>query len=267
LEKLSAQELQQVVTHEMEHLRRADDWTNLLQKMALTIFPLNPVLYWTERRLCTERELACDDSVLRSNCARKAYAICLTRLAEDSILRRSISLTLGAWERRSELVRRVHRLLRRPDESMGRRQATFVTASLVFGILGGAVVLAHSPQFVSFAPLPQSSLQARAMAASYLRATNDHEQNVRVSGGSVQLVKAVMPEPLEQTTLKANPVRHHAVKRSEKPRFIENRQAWLVLTEWSDTLPPPRVVIAVDPVNRNSYAAVPLGNGWLIVQI
>jgi beta-lactamase regulating signal transducer with metallopeptidase domain len=27
--------------HEMEHLRRADDWTNLLQKLALVFFPLN----------------------------------------------------------------------------------------------------------------------------------------------------------------------------------------------------------------------------------
>jgi hypothetical protein len=267
MNKLSALELRQVVTHEMEHLRRADDWTNLLQKIALTIFPLNPVLYWAERRLCTERELACDDRVLRSNCARKAYAICLTRLAEDSILRRSLSLTLGAWERRSELVRRVHRLLYQPNDSMGSRQAALVTAGLVLGVLGGAVALAHSPRFVGFAPLPQSNLQAHAMAAPYLRATNDREQNLRASGGSLQLVKAVMPEPSARTTSKASPQRHSAIKRSEKPRVVESRQAWLVLTEWNDTLPPPRVVIAVDPVNRNSYAAVPLANGWLIVQI
>ena len=57
---LSATDLEQVVLHEMEHLRRADDWFNLLQKAAVVLFPLNPVLFWVERRLCAEREFACD---------------------------------------------------------------------------------------------------------------------------------------------------------------------------------------------------------------
>ncbi len=86
IEKLSAQELQQVVLHELEHLRRLDDWTNLLQKAALVVFPLNPAMLWVERKLCAERELACDDRVLRSNAAPKAYAVCLTRLAEFSMV-------------------------------------------------------------------------------------------------------------------------------------------------------------------------------------
>ena len=120
IEKLSAQELQQVVLHELEHLRRLDDWTNLLQKAALVVFPLNPAMLWVERRLCAERELACDDRVLRSNAAPKAYAVCLTRLAEFSMVHNRVSLVLGAWERQSELVRRVHRLLRRPAEQWAR---------------------------------------------------------------------------------------------------------------------------------------------------
>jgi beta-lactamase regulating signal transducer with metallopeptidase domain len=284
IERLSASELQQVVLHEMEHLRRRDDWTNLLQKIGLMLFPLNPVLFWAERRLCTERELACDDRVLRSSCARKAYAICLTHLAEDSMLRRSLSLALGAWERRPELVRRVHRLLRRPSESMGGRQAKLVTGTLILGVLGGALALAHSPQLVSFAPLsqeamrgpqaaaqiPQASMQARAAATSYLHEAGFKEANLRDSrdsGGSVQLVKAVMPERSVQSALKAKTVRAEAAKRSVKRRAVETRQAWVVLTEWNDTEPPPHVVFAVDPVNRNSYAAVPIANGWVIFQI
>jgi hypothetical protein len=44
LEKLSPAELEQIVLHEAGHLGRADDWMNLLQKIALAIFPLNPAL-------------------------------------------------------------------------------------------------------------------------------------------------------------------------------------------------------------------------------
>ena len=54
LEKLTAAELEQIVLHEAGHLGRADDWLNLLQKIALVIFPLNPALAWVERRLCFE---------------------------------------------------------------------------------------------------------------------------------------------------------------------------------------------------------------------
>ena len=103
-------ELGQVVLHEMGHLRRADDWINLLQKLSLVVFPLNPVLVWIERRLCLERELACDEGVLRLTGAPKAYATCLTNLAEHRLGRRAAALTLGAWERRSELAQRVHRI-------------------------------------------------------------------------------------------------------------------------------------------------------------
>ena len=101
--KLSAGEIDHIVLHELEHLRRGDDWRNLLQKTAVMLFPLNPALLWIERRLCFERELACDESVLAQTQAPRSYAACLVHLAEESRLGRQLSLALGAWERRSEL--------------------------------------------------------------------------------------------------------------------------------------------------------------------
>ena len=263
LERLTAPELQQVVLHEIEHLRRRDDWTNLLQKMGLVLFPLNPALLWVERRLCAERELACDDRVLRSSFGRKAYAICLTRMAEYSMLRRSLSLVLGAWERQSELARRVHRILRRPNESVSGRQAMVLTGSLILGVLAGAIVLARSPQLVSFAPLKQSTVQARSMPAADFR-----EANLRELRGSATLVKAVMPEGPFRTPYTLNHTRITAPKRSVRQhRVLPDQPAWVVLTEWGDAEPPPHLVIAVVQDNRSSYAAVAIANGWLIVQI
>jgi beta-lactamase regulating signal transducer with metallopeptidase domain len=72
--RLTTAEFGQIVLHEVGHLRRRDDWINLLQKLSLVLVPLNPVLMWVERRLCLERELACDDDVLRLTKAPKAYA-------------------------------------------------------------------------------------------------------------------------------------------------------------------------------------------------
>jgi beta-lactamase regulating signal transducer with metallopeptidase domain len=266
LERLTPLELRQVVLHEMEHLRRADDWTNLLQKAALVLFPLNPVLMWVERRLCAEREIACDDRVLNFTGARKSYAVCLTRLAEYSMLRRSLSLVLGAWERQSELAHRVHRILRQPGSSMSARQATVLTGGLVLAVLAGAIGLAHSPQLVSFTPLGEpSTAQASLMPAADFR-----QASFRGSATSPTLVKAVV----EQRSLEPVHVANHrsavsAAKRNviRRPAPAPVRQQWFVLTQWNESEPPPRLVIAVDEYQRPSYAAIAVANGWLIVQI
>jgi len=277
LERLTTEELQQVVLHEMEHLRRADDWTNLLQKLALVLFPLNPALFWVERRLCTERELACDDSVLSSSCGRKAYALCLTHLAEYSMLRRSLSLALGAWERQSELVRRVHRILRRPSQSLSARQTTIFTGSLTLAGLLCALALARSPQLVSFTQPVPSSAQADLLPHPDFQATNRESLGARA-----QLVNAVMPQrPLQPasaaaTTGTTNPSRNlsrkNAALRSSKRHYAQPQQAWVVMTEWTDDEAAPHLVLTVaqgdrNSVKRTSYAAVPLANGWLFIQI
>ena len=272
LEELSSSELQQVVIHEMEHLRRGDDWTNLLQKICLVLFPVNPVLLWVERRLCAERELACDDSVLRSSCGRKAYALCLTHLAEHSMLRRGFTLGLGAWERQSELVRRVHRILSRPSQSMSRQRATLVTTGLLIAALGGAVTLARSPQLVSFVPHAQPTLQASSIGPSSFANSSFNHSRIQTPMPSAQLVKAIMPERPAQTGNDRKPLQIKAAKRVANPyraeaqQTFEAQQTLVVLTEWTDNGIPPHLVFAV-ATSRVRYAAVPVANGWLIVQI
>jgi beta-lactamase regulating signal transducer with metallopeptidase domain len=154
LEKLTPAELEQIVLHETGHLGRADDWMNLLQKIALVVFPLNPALAWVERRLCFERELAVDERVLRSFAgkagAATAYAACLTNLAEHRLGRRGLALALGALGRESELGRRVRRILRRGD-AMKPLHARLVLGGAMLGLLVGAVGLERCPQIVGFA--------------------------------------------------------------------------------------------------------------------
>jgi len=88
LQELSAEELKVVLLHEFAHLRRWDDWTNLAQKMVRVIFFFHPAVWWIERRLSLEREMACDDLVLSETENPHAYAECLVALAEKSFVRR-----------------------------------------------------------------------------------------------------------------------------------------------------------------------------------
>jgi hypothetical protein len=160
------QELVQIVLHEVEHLRRGDDWLNLVQKLSVAVFPLNPALVWIERRLCRERELACDDGVLRVTGAPRSYATCLTTLAERSLERRESerrelerrseaalalgALGPGAFGTRSELSRRVYRILNR-QPALRPVWAGALCVALTAGLGVGAVELARSPELVSFA--------------------------------------------------------------------------------------------------------------------
>jgi hypothetical protein len=278
VERLSARELEQIVLHEMEHLRRRDDWTNLLQKMSLVLFPLNPAMSWAERRMCVERELACDDCVLLATKARKDYAVCLTNLAEHSLVGRGVSLALGAWERQTELSQRVHRILSRPQAMLGRGQARVVTGVLIAGMMGGAVVLVGSPQLVSFTPATvqgQMQTPVHAQAVGYIPAVSSAEAGStgRVSypgGAAPVLVKAVMPER-SQAAVRAlpkprsvnAPANVSAPAKVVKHRATTKQTAsWVVLTDWEEEMPQPRLMLT-----RSLVAVVPAGDGWLVIQL
>lgn len=80
--ELSSEEFEQVLCHEMAHLRRWDDWTQLIQAIVGAVLFFNPAVYWIGRRLKIEREMACDDWVVSTTGEARPYAACLTHLHE-----------------------------------------------------------------------------------------------------------------------------------------------------------------------------------------
>src|SRR3982075_387221 len=63
LEELSPAELNAVLLHELAHLRRWDDWTNLAQKILRALLFFHPLLWCIGKGLSLEREMACDGFV------------------------------------------------------------------------------------------------------------------------------------------------------------------------------------------------------------
>jgi beta-lactamase regulating signal transducer with metallopeptidase domain len=294
--QLSEQELEQIVLHEAGHLRRADDWMNLLQKLSLVLVPLNPVLVWIERQLCFERELACDDEVLVLTGSPKTYAMCLTNLAEHRLERRTAALSLGAWERRSELGRRVHRILRR-GETMSGRQARIVVVTLGLVLATGATELSRCPQLVSFSG--RSSAKAAVMSATGRMASATYQPVIYRAVPAAQgngsgtahetLLKATMPLNVKVKPNHASTRRNSGSSmpllrvKQRRPRAQQERQ-WVVLTSWNGMgAGQPAAIFAISenqisgnqmlgnrsgqPVFSSSYAAVPTEAGWLVIQL
>ncbi len=266
-------ELAHVIVHEMEHLRRRDHWLNLACKLALALFPLNPALLWVERRIAVERELACDDGVLRQTAARKAYATCLASLAEHAMVRRGLALALGAWERHSELTRRVHRILARPEAAMGRTQAALAATVLFLGLAGGATFLTRCPQLVSFAPAPASTAHiASEETANFNSLQTSHTASLRVASAAATRPAAlvqtsmVMDRPPQSTSTTTH--RRAVANRVKHPsRGLAPRPSWLTLTRYRQETGSARLVLTNTQFSEPTYAAVPWLNGWLIVQL
>ncbi|HMH15921.1 MAG TPA: M56 family metallopeptidase [Edaphobacter sp.] len=266
-EKLTPSELRQIVLHEMEHLRRADDWINLIQKLALVFFPINPALIWIEKRLCFEREIACDDAVLRLTKTPKAYATCLTSLAEHTLDHRTMSLSLGAWEKQSELSRRVHNILRHA-EGMSRTQATLVLSVLVLALIGGVTGLVRCPQFVSFSG-PQRIVHAEVQSSP----AEYHNVVFNPSTGSrPTLLKASMPSSQSSVAIsltKQKPRRHTNTSALQRGRKATIRaHAAVVLTDWPESDRPRIILTVTDPHHfLASYATMHTDSGWLVIQL
>ncbi len=216
--RLTPGELKQIILHEAEHLRRHDDWTNLLQKLCLVLFPLNPGLAWIERRLCREREMACDDGVIRITRAPRAYAACLTSLAERGLQRRAGALSLGFWRRRPELVGRVHSVLRR-KHTLSPMAARAVLGALSCLLLMGAVGLARCPRLIAFAPAHHATkADAAAMQSAQIAPAQPVQEASlpAVANPRAENISAKLPAHRAHTA-PAKTVEHASVRRHALP--------------------------------------------------
>lgn len=170
LEEGASDELKHVVLHELAHLRRRDDWTNLVQKIVGAVLFFHPAVWWMQRELSAHREMACDDAVLAETGSPRAYAECLARVAEKSFLRRQVALAQAAVSRMRQLTRRVTRIL-----DPNRRVATqvwkpaipaVVTLALLSGVSGSwAPSLVKLQDGAGTASLPHEIVPAIAVAA------------------------------------------------------------------------------------------------------
>lgn len=111
LSELPPADLKVILLHEFAHLRRGDDWTNLIQKMVRALFFFHPAVWWIESELSVEREMACDDAVLAETANPHGYATCLVSLLEKSLAHRGLSLAQAAVHRAREASLRLTRIL------------------------------------------------------------------------------------------------------------------------------------------------------------
>lgn len=73
LERLNPRQRSAILTHELCHVRRHDNLFGAVHMVVEAIFWFHPLVWWVGSRLVEERELACDEEVLRSGCEPADY--------------------------------------------------------------------------------------------------------------------------------------------------------------------------------------------------
>jgi beta-lactamase regulating signal transducer with metallopeptidase domain len=104
VDELERNDTEHVILHELAHISRRDDWTNLLARVLTGALSLNPVALLALRRIDAEREIACDDWVVTVTGTARDYAVSLSRLVELRFGRRDALLASGVGRQLSERI-------------------------------------------------------------------------------------------------------------------------------------------------------------------
>ena len=72
--RLSSDEMQTILAHELCHLRRRDNLTASIHMLVEALFWFYPLVWWLGARMINERERACDESVVEADNDPQVYA-------------------------------------------------------------------------------------------------------------------------------------------------------------------------------------------------
>lgn len=154
-EEASGHGLEGILRHELAHIRRCDDWCNLLQQIIAAVHFYNPAVAWLSRRLTIDREIACDDFALARSASRRDYALLLTEFAGRNRNRGWIAAP-AAWSNRSQLKERINMILD-PNRNTSRRLARTSAGVLTVAALAtAAAAWSAGPRLVLAASTDQA---------------------------------------------------------------------------------------------------------------
>ena len=254
VKELPASDLNALVLHELAHLRRWDDWSNLLQKIVGAILFFHPAVWWIENRLALEREMACDDLVLAATGNPRAYAQCLVNIAERSLLRRSLAMAHAAVGRLRQTSLRVSQIL-----NSRRCIATAVWKPSLVVVMAGALAtvagVQHLPRLVAFSTQPSQVAREAAPPSDVDYAA----LQTRVTPASTQHdLLATRPKPVPTTWQ----TEHHQTALSVKTKAAARTKPLLVRAELkaSEDVKPPDVFLVVMRSEQNNAS----GTIWSI---
>ena len=147
------QQIELILAHELSHLRRYDHLLNLAQAAVETLLFYHPVVHWVAREVRNQREICCDELVLRvTHGEPREYAGALAALEE--LRQPPVRLVLAA--NGGILLERVRRIVfaSRVETTHFGMRLLLPLLALVVVVLSAATRLERSDSVTADMPLP-----------------------------------------------------------------------------------------------------------------
>jgi GWxTD domain-containing protein len=159
LARLTPEELEAVIAHELAHVARRDYLVNLVQTLVENLLFYHPAVWWVSEKMREEREACCDDIAVRVCGDRVMYSGALLRLEETRA-------GVAAAATGGDLMKRVKRLLHPESEGPAVSLASAAPALLASLALAGGMLWAQREPPAPPAPAapPASATPAPAPA-------------------------------------------------------------------------------------------------------
>ena len=152
--RLTGGELRSLLVHELAHVKRYDNLVSYFQMLVRSFFWFHPLVWWIDRRLLTEREAACDESVIRHGEVAEDYVAGLLKACRLSV---TAPVTGLSRITESNLKTRVERIMSIPQRNpkvfwqrclVSSAIAVAVATSVLVGLLSNKPVLAQQTESV-----------------------------------------------------------------------------------------------------------------------
>ena len=173
--RLSDEELEAVMLHELLHVERRDNLAVILQRAMTVLLWFFPLAWLIDRKLFEERERACDEEVVRLGKSPETYVSGVLKVARACVEQRLVGISsIGG----ASLKRRMkHLLSTEPPRMLGTPER-----ALIIGLVAGLTVFSLGVGFVN-----------RDAYAAWSSSTNRYSLRIQTSQeGILQDVSAVM---------------------------------------------------------------------------
>jgi bla regulator protein BlaR1 len=145
-ERLTSKQLQTILVHELNHVRRRDNLTAAIHMVVEALFWFHPLVWWLGRRLIVEREGACHEAVIAAGGDREAYAEALLTVCKfyvESPLTSAAGVAGADLSKRIELIM-TPRITHKLNTSRKALLAAAATSAILIPIVIGSMVATTS---------------------------------------------------------------------------------------------------------------------------
>jgi beta-lactamase regulating signal transducer with metallopeptidase domain/peptidoglycan/xylan/chitin deacetylase (PgdA/CDA1 family) len=133
---MNPRELETILAHELEHIRRYDYFVNFAQNFIDIVFFYHPAVWWISANIRRERECACDDGVVKTlENSLFVYANALANLEEFRYRAKQTTSPVLVAANGGKLMKRIQRIINNKNTKRSAAGNSLWSASLACALI------------------------------------------------------------------------------------------------------------------------------------